>query len=155
MPDYSALRNWKKRRERMTHQYQHKVQYYETDQMGVVHHSNYIRWFEEARVDYLEQIGLPYKQMEDAGIGSPVLSVTCQYQHKVCFGETVTILVVLKHYTGLRMTIGYTVLGEDGQVRCVGETGHCFLNEKGRPVSLRKVQPEWDAIFQQFQAAQA
>lgn len=40
--------------------YQHKVQYYETDQMKVVHHSNYIRWFEEARIDYMEQLGMPY-----------------------------------------------------------------------------------------------
>ena len=51
-----------------THQYQHKVQYYETDQMGMVHHSNYIRWFEEARVDYLAAVGLPYDQMEAEGI---------------------------------------------------------------------------------------
>lgn len=40
--------------------YQHKVQYYETDQMGIVHHSNYIRWFEEARTDYMEKMGMGY-----------------------------------------------------------------------------------------------
>ena len=44
--------------------YTHKVQYYETDAMAIVHHSNYIRWFEEARLDYLEQIGLPYDEIE-------------------------------------------------------------------------------------------
>ena len=55
------------------HSYQHKVQYYETDQMGMVHHSNYIRWFEEARVDYLEQIGLPYHMIEAGGILSPAV----------------------------------------------------------------------------------
>ena len=52
--------------------YEHKVQYYETDQMGIVHHSNYIRWFEEARVDVLDQIGIGYKKMEEAGVISPV-----------------------------------------------------------------------------------
>ena len=56
--------------------YQHKVQYYETDQMGIVHHSNYIRWFEEARTDYMERLGIGYEKMEEQGILSPVLSVT-------------------------------------------------------------------------------
>lgn len=131
------------------YQYQHKVQYYETDQMGMVHHSNYIRWFEEARVDYLEQVGLPYKMMEDEEIGSPVLSVQCQYKSKVTFGETVTIVTVLQQYTGLRMTIGYTVIGEDKKVRCTGETGHCFINAQGKPVTLQKAKPQWHSIFQQ------
>lgn len=45
--------------------YTHKAQYYETDQMGIVHHSNYIRWFEEARVDFFEKIGCSYKDIED------------------------------------------------------------------------------------------
>ena len=51
--------------------YEHKVQYYETDKMGIVHHSNYIRWMEEARIDFLDQIGWNYKVMEDNGIISP------------------------------------------------------------------------------------
>lgn len=134
----------------VSYQYQHKVQYYETDQMGMVHHSNYIRWFEEARVDYLEQVGLPYKSMEDEGIGSPVLTVQCQYKSKVIFGETVTILTELRQYTGLRMTIGYTVLGDDGKVRCTGETSHCFMNTQGKPVSLQRVKPQWHTLFQQL-----
>ena len=60
--------------------YEHKVQYYETDQMGIVHHSNYIRWFEEARVDVLDQIGIGYKKMEEAGVISPVLEVHAAYK---------------------------------------------------------------------------
>ncbi len=129
--------------------YQHKVQYYETDQMGMVHHSNYIRWFEEARVDYLAQIGLPYRNMEEEGIGSPVLSVQCQYKSKVVFDEIVTIAVTLLQYTGLRMTIDYIVTGMDGKVRCTGETSHCFVNQSGRPVSLKKVKPVWHEKFLQ------
>ena len=48
--------------------HRHLVQYYETDQMGIIHHSNYIRWFEEARIDFMNQIGLTYKTMEEKGI---------------------------------------------------------------------------------------
>ena len=59
---------------------EHKVQYYETDGMGIVHHSNYIRWFEEARVDLLEQLGFGYDRIEEAGYSGPVLEVSCQYK---------------------------------------------------------------------------
>ena len=106
------------------HCYKHKVQYYETDQMGMVHHSNYIRWFEEARVDYLDAIGLPYKQMEEEGIGSPVLEMHCQYKSKVTFGETVTIRVRMKSYTG-------------------------FMTMAGRPLSIKKAKPEWHELLLQ------
>lgn len=61
------------------HSYIHKVQYYETDQMQVAHHSNYIRWMEEARTDYLDSVGISYAEMERRGIISPVLTVSCQY----------------------------------------------------------------------------
>ena len=65
----------------------HKVQYYETDQMGVVHHSNYIRWFEEARAEWMEAVGLPYARLEAEGIASPVLSVACAYRRPVRYGR--------------------------------------------------------------------
>ena len=131
------------------HSYKHKVHYYETDQMGMVHHSNYIRWFEEARVDYLDAIGLPYKQMEEEGIGSPVLEMHCQYKSRVTFGETVTIRVKMKSYTGLRYTVAYEVIGEDDKLRCTGESGHCFMTTAGRPVSVKKAKPEWHELLLQ------
>ena len=59
--------------------YEHHAKYYETDQMGIIHHSNYIKWMEEARMDLMEQIGLSYKEMEAMEIISPVLSVSCEY----------------------------------------------------------------------------
>ena len=59
--------------------YEHQIQYYETDQMKVVHHSNYIRWFEEARTDFMRQIGLPYEELEKKGILCPVLEASAKY----------------------------------------------------------------------------
>ena len=67
--------------------YEHHAKYYETDQMGIIHHSNYIKWMEEARMDLMEQIGLSYKQMEEMEIISPVLSVSCEYHSMVHFDE--------------------------------------------------------------------
>ena len=61
---------------------EHLVQYYETDQMGVTHHSNYIRWFEEARTKLFEEIGLGYKGREEMGIMSPVVGLTAKYTRR-------------------------------------------------------------------------
>ena len=69
--------------------YKHKVNYYETDKMGITHHSNYIRFMEEARVYFLEQIGWGYDKFEEKGIISPVVSVTCNYKHTSTFTDEI------------------------------------------------------------------
>ena len=129
--------------------YEHKTQYYETDQMGIIHHSNYIRWFEEARSDLMRQMGIGYEEMEGHGIISPVLSLTCEYKSMTRFGDTVLIIPILKSYNGIKMTIEYSVTDkETGKLRCVGETKHCFLGRDGEPVSLKKTYLEMDQMFQ-------
>lgn len=128
--------------------YGHKVQYYETDQMGVVHHSNYIRWFEEARTDFMEQMGMGYDEMEKAGIISPVLSVEADYLRMVHFGESVTVHTKIREYNGIKMTVEYEIIDDKtGMVHCRGLTKHCFLNGKGRPVSLKKDCPHFHEMF--------
>ena len=88
---------------------EHLVQYYETDQMGVVHHSNYIRWFEEARTKLFEDIGLGYKGMEEMGIISPVVGLTAKYKTMAKYCDTVVIRAEITRYTGVRFDIKYTV----------------------------------------------
>ena len=130
--------------------YRHKAQYYETDQMGIVHHSNYIRWFEEARVDFLDRVGFGYGVMEARGILSPVLSVEAEYKSMVHFGDTVSVILCLQQYNGVKMSLSYRV--EDaasGELRCVGTSSHCFLNQEGRPISLKRSAPEFDALFRE------
>lgn len=67
--------------------YTHKVQYYETDMIGVAHHANYIHWMEEARIDFMDQLGFPYAEMEKKGFFSPVKAVSCEYRHPCTFGD--------------------------------------------------------------------
>ena len=103
--------------------YKHLVQYYETDQMGIVHHSNYIRWFEEARSFLLEENGFGYKKMEESGIISPVLSVNARYKSMTHYYDTVIINVKVVKYNGVKITLEYTVIDEKtGEVRCTGES---------------------------------
>ena len=113
--------------------YEHKAQYYETDQMGIIHHANYLHWFEEARIDMMEQMGMGYDIMEKQGIISPV------------------VLVQMKEYNGIRMTLEYTVFDkETGAIRCVGESRHCFLTRDGKPVSLKRNYIEMDRAFREY-----
>ena len=119
--------------------YQHKVQYYETDQMGVVHHSNYIRWFEEARLDFLEQIGTDYVDMEREGYISPVVSISCDYISRTVFGETVSIILRFEKFNGVKYSISYKVIdAETKEIRASGKSSHCFLTKDGKLVSLKK-----------------
>ncbi|MGI6269780.1 MAG: acyl-CoA thioesterase [Candidatus Howiella sp.] len=124
------------------------VQYYETDKMGIVHHSNYIRWFEESRIDLMDQMDAPYKELEESGILIPVLSVGCQYKAMVHFGERVAVFPRLVEYTGVRMRLTYTVAREgDGALCTTGESSHCFITADGRPVSLKKANPRYHERF--------
>lgn len=133
------------------HPYEWKVQYYETDQMGIVHHSNYIRWFESARIDYMDQMGIPYKKMEEAGIISPVLTASCEYRKMTHFGDTVQIIPEIKAYNGIRLVLAYRVVDKaTGEVNAVGETSHCYLNRDGKLVTLKKAAPETDAVFRKY-----
>lgn len=119
--------------------YIRKAQFYETDQMGVVHHSNYIRWFEEARVDFLDKIGIGYDKIEAEGIHSPVLSVACRYRNPVRFNEKVIIVPKLIFFNGIKMAISYRILDANtGLIRSEGETEHCFLTKDFKMVSLKK-----------------
>lgn len=131
--------------------YRHKTQYYETDQMVIIHHSNYIRWFEEARTDFLEKLGMGYDKMEAEGIISPVLSVSCEYRTMTHFGETVAVAVALTKYNGVRLELEYTVTNADsGEVRAVGTSEHCFLDREGNILFLKRSSPEYHKMLEAY-----
>lgn len=129
--------------------YSHKVQYYETDQMQIVHHSNYIRWFEEARTYLMDEIGFSYQRMEDEGIVIPVLAINAEYKSMTRFGETVLIEAAVKQFTGIKLIMEYIVRDKETQeIRAIGETKHAFLDkETYRPVSLKRKHTELYTLF--------
>lgn len=122
--------------------YEHKVQYYETDKMGIVHHSNYIRWMEEARIDFLSQIGWDYKKLEDMGIASPVTAVECKYKISTTFADLITIYVEVEEYKGVKLKLKYEMKKDDVLV-CEGHSEHCFLNAEGNIINLKREKPEF------------
>ena len=120
--------------------YQHKVQYYETDKMGIVHHSNYIRWMEEARTDFLSRIGWDYKKLEDMGVISPVTAVDCKYKVSTYFSDVITIAVRVEEFKGVKLKLQYEMKRDDTVV-CEGHSEHCFLNEDGKIINLKREYP--------------
>lgn len=126
--------------------YQHKVKYYECDGMAITHHSNYIRFMEEARIDWLDQLGYGFEKMESDGISSPVVNIACNYKSPTRFQDIIDIEVKVLHTTEFKLTFGYTMKVGDTLV-CKAESTHCFL-EKGSPINLAKRYPELAKKFQ-------
>lgn len=129
--------------------YRHVVQYYETDAMGITHHSNYIRFMEEARVAYLNEHELPYAAMEQAGIISPVVDVNAKYLTPSSFGDALIIEVQPIEITAVRFRFAYTMKNEaTGALVCQGETTHCFLKKDSAfPLALKRECPDFYERF--------
>ena len=103
--------------------YIHRVNYYETDKMGITHHSNYIRFMEEARMNFLSEIGYPMIRLEKEGITSPVVSVNCEYKHTTTYSDEIEIEVALEKYTGVKLFLSYTKYSLQGTTQGNGLTG--------------------------------
>jgi len=132
-----------------------KANFYETDQMGIIHHSNYIKWFEEARVDFLDQLNFEYKKVNNFDIDFALLDVYCEYKLMVYFGDIVNIHVSISEITEMRMTIEYKIIdAKSGGICTLGKTKHFFYNnKKKRPVSLKREIPELYEIFLSIKTA--
>ena len=125
------------------------VNYYETDKMGIVHHSNYLRYFEEARIYLMDAFGVSYFETEKAGVMIPVLGVGIEYKQPLAFGDEAVIDTRVTHFDGLRMTISYNVYRKnDGVLTTTGESRHCFTDAKTfRPVNIKRKFPE---LYEEF-----
>ena len=125
--------------------YIHKVHYYETDKMGITHHSNYIRFMEEARMNYLNEAGFTMARLEVAGITSPVVSVTCDYKYPSTYDDEIEIEVRLVQYTGVKFVLSYVMRNvRTGNVVAEASSAHCFIDAEGRPVAVKKTCPDLD-----------
>ena len=123
--------------------YLHKVQYYETDMMGIVHHANYLHWMEEARIDFMDQLGFPYAEMEQKGVFSPVTALSCEYRHPCSFGDEISVSVSVDSFNGVVLTITYLMTDQKGETVCEARSQHTFLNKEGHFVRMKRELPEF------------
>lgn len=109
-----------------------RVNYKDTDQMGIVHHSNYIVYYEMARVEALRAWGMPYSEMEKSGIISPILEVGSKYIFPAYFDEVLTVRVIIDEIPMVRFKVRYEIYNEEGRLINTGHTWLGFLNAETR-----------------------
>ena len=127
-----------------SHIYYRKAQYHETDQMGIIHHSNYVKWMEESRISYMDQMGFSYKKVEELGVISPVVNISVSYKKQVAFDDEIQICVSIKKYNGISLEFNYEFFNVTKEEICtIASSRHCFLRN-GNLISLKKEIPDLD-----------
>jgi acyl-CoA thioester hydrolase len=124
--------------ERLVSETRIRVRYAETDQMGVVYHSNYLIWFEVGRVEFIRQLGLDYKSMErEEGCGIAVVRVEVRYRAPARYDDVLVVQTRLLAARGAVIRFGYKILrDEDGVLLCEGETAHVVVGMDMKKRSL-------------------
>ncbi len=119
------------------------VRYAETDQMGIVHHSNYPIWFEAGRTDFIKKLGVPYSSVENEGFMFPLIELNCKYLSSARYEDEITVITSIKKNTGTRAVFYYEVYKEGVKKPiATGETVHVWTNKELRPVNIKKCKPE-------------
>ena len=126
----------------MIHPYLHHVQYYETDKMGITNNTNYIRFMEEARNDYLAQLGFSYATFEKQGIISPVVKVSCEYKKTTTYPDVIKIMVHIIKLTRFKLSVSYT-MKVHGNLVCKATSAHCFLAANHKIINIKRQLPKF------------
>ena len=112
-----------------------RVRYAETDQMGVVYHGNYAQYFEMGRVEWLRNMGVSYKWMEDNGVMLPVVSLSMDYKKPARYDDVLTVKTIFKSQTSVKIEFDYEIYNEKEELLTIGYSMLVFVNMKtGRPI---------------------
>ena len=131
--------------------YERKVFDYETDKMAVVHHSNYIRIFEEARMHYLTEAGLPFEKIEEMGILMPCLALDSSFKRPLVFDEPFAVYMKMDKFNGATIHITYKVVSRrSGEICAEGSSTHCFTDMNMKPLRTKHSHPELYATIAQY-----
>ncbi|MBT2689619.1 acyl-CoA thioesterase [Bacillus sp. ISL-47] len=126
-----------------------EVRYAETDQMGVVYHANYLVWMELGRTQIIKDLGFSYAEMEQDGIISPVLDIQASYKKPLRYGQIATIKTWIEEYDGFRVSYGYEIFNDEGELSVIGSSKHvCVKKDSFRPISIKKKYPDWHEAYE-------
>ena len=109
-----------------------RVEYHHTDQMGIVHHSNYVKFFEVARTEWLRAVGLTYAEMERRGVMMPIVEVNVKYRQPAYYDELIAVTASVDELPMARMSFKYEIRGEDGREIATGSTTLGFIDKETR-----------------------
>lgn len=129
-----------------------RVRYSETDQMGIVYHSNYFPWFEEARTGLFEAVmGMTYQELEEQGILFPLVECNCRFRRPAHYADRLAVRARVREVKGARVTIEYEAYRQpDGELLACGFTTHVFVGRDFKPLNILRVKPE---VYQKLQAS--
>jgi len=117
------------------YQFQVRVRYAETDQMGVVYHGNYAQYFEMGRVEWLRNMGVSYKWMEENGVMLPVVSLSLNFKKPARYDDLLTVKTILKSQTTVKIEFDYEIYNENGELLTTGYSMLVFVDRNtGRPI---------------------
>ncbi len=117
------------------YKFQVRVRYAETDQMGVVYHGNYAQYFEMGRVEWLRNMGVSYKWMEENGVMLPVVSLSMNYKKPARYDDLLTVKTILKSQTSVKIEFDYEIYNENKELLTTGYSMLVFVDMKtGRPI---------------------
>jgi len=119
--------------------FQIRVRYAETDRMGLLHHANYLVYFEQARVELLRQAGMNYKDLEDQGYFLVVVNIAVKYRKPVHYDDVVTVRTTVTKASPVRLEHQYQVLGADGQLCCEATSTLACVDAAGKIQAM----PDW------------
>lgn len=125
-----------------------RVRYAETDAMGIAYHANYLVWFEVARNEWFRASQVSYRTVESQGVLLPVIEVSCRYRSSARYDDLIEISIEISTLTPVRIEFTYRLVRTGDEVLLAeGKTMHAFVNREGRPVDLRKVNPQlWQTL---------
>ncbi len=122
----------------------HTVRRDEIDRMGIVHHSNYLVWFENGRKEYFKKAGLPLSEIRAKGFFLPLSEMNCEFRRPARHGEELVIETRMTFLSCVKLKFEYTVYDASGRNSplALGRTVHAWTDRKIRAVNLEKAAPE-------------
>lgn len=133
-----------------------KVRYAETDKMGIVYHANYALYLEDARTNFLEKIGYPYQNMEEAGLLSPVVDLHISYGSPIRYGDTVIVRTRVIENRPVKTKYAYEFFIEGMDLEndkpvATADSCHCMVEEGTfKPVNIKRALPELFQLYQEI-----
>jgi acyl-CoA thioester hydrolase len=122
------------------HEFNVRVRYAETDQMGVVYHGNYAQYFEMGRVEWLRNLGISYKWMEENGVMLPVVSLNINYKKPARYDDLLTVKTIFKSQTSVKIEFDYEIYNEKLELLTIASSTLVFVDMK---TSRPTVPPEY------------
>ncbi len=126
------------------------VRYSEIDRMGIVHHSNYPKWFEIGRGDYMNKAGIPISSVYSQGFYLPLCELDCKFKSPAKYGDEIVVITEITFVSCVKVTFGYKVLhNRTEKLIAVGNTVHAWTDKNIKPLNIEKAAPQ---IYTSFKA---